>query len=102
MSNHTGVMFSTRDRDNGSHWASTCVHPHSGGWWFSSCGDTNLNEKYLRMRANGRSERRRGIQWKSGRKVFYSFMFTQISICHAGSISHTYPASAPSEVTVHL
>uniref|UniRef100_A0A3B3YMP7 Fibrinogen C-terminal domain-containing protein n=1 Tax=Poecilia mexicana TaxID=48701 RepID=A0A3B3YMP7_9TELE len=66
LSNHTGVVFSTKDRDNGRHWASRCSHPQSGGWWFSSCGDTNLNERYSRVRANGRSERRRGVQWRSG------------------------------------
>ncbi|XP_035993828.1 angiopoietin-related protein 3 isoform X2 [Fundulus heteroclitus] len=102
MNNHTGVVFSTKDRDNGSRWASRCAHPQSGGWWFRSCGDTNLNERYLRTRANGRSERRRGIQWKSGPKPFYSFTFTQISIRPADSISPISPASAPSDATVRL
>ncbi|KAM4728019.1 angiopoietin-related protein 3-like [Anableps anableps] len=102
VSNHTGVVFSTKDRDNGSHWASKCAHPQSGGWWFSSCGDANLNERYSRMRANGRSERRRGIQWRSGRKAFYSFTFTQISIRPVDSINPTYPEPAPSDATFHL
>uniref|UniRef100_A0A3B3V9Z7 Angiopoietin-related protein 3-like n=1 Tax=Poecilia latipinna TaxID=48699 RepID=A0A3B3V9Z7_9TELE len=80
LSNHTGVVFSTKDRDNGRHWASRCSHPQSGGWWLSSCGDANLNgvaikrrlnERYSRVRANGRSERRRGVQWRSGRKATF-------------------------------
>uniref|UniRef100_A0A3B3X8I1 Fibrinogen C-terminal domain-containing protein n=1 Tax=Poecilia mexicana TaxID=48701 RepID=A0A3B3X8I1_9TELE len=87
LSNHTGVVFSTKDRDNGRHWASRCSHPQSGGWWFSSCGDTNLNERYSRVRANGRSERRRGVQWRSGRKVSHSFAFTQISIRPLDSVN---------------
>uniref|UniRef100_A0A3B5LGL8 Fibrinogen C-terminal domain-containing protein n=1 Tax=Xiphophorus couchianus TaxID=32473 RepID=A0A3B5LGL8_9TELE len=87
LSNHTGVVFSTKDRDNGRHWASRCSHPQSGGWWFSSCGDTNLNERYSRVRANGRSERRRGIQWRSGRKTSHSFAFTQISIHPMDSVN---------------
>lgn len=95
MSNHTGAVFSTMDRDNGGNWASRCPHPQSGGWWFNSCEDTNLNEQYLRMRANGRSQRRRGIQWRSGQKEFHFFTFTQISIRPVDSMSPTQPASAP-------
>ncbi|PWA17498.1 hypothetical protein CCH79_00011326 [Gambusia affinis] len=87
LSNHTRVVFSTKDRDNSRHWASRCSHPQSGGWWFSSCGDTNLNERYSRVRANGRSERRRGIQWRSGRKVSHSFASTQISIRPLDSVN---------------
>ncbi|XP_007554982.1 angiopoietin-related protein 3-like [Poecilia formosa] len=96
LSNHTGVVFSTKDRDNGRHWASRCSHPQSGGWWLSSCGDANLNgvaikrrlnERYSRVRANGRSERRRGVQWRSGRKVSHSFAFTQISIHPLDSVN---------------
>ncbi|XP_038151033.1 angiopoietin-related protein 3-like [Cyprinodon tularosa] len=89
MSNHTRVVFSTKDRDNGSHWTSRCAQPHSGGWWFTCCRDANLNDKYLRTRGNVRSERRKGIQWRSGRKAFYSFIFTQISIRSVDSFSPT-------------
>uniref|UniRef100_A0A3Q0RYK0 Angiopoietin like 3 n=1 Tax=Amphilophus citrinellus TaxID=61819 RepID=A0A3Q0RYK0_AMPCI len=40
-----------------------------GGWWFSGCGGTNLNGRYLHMNPKGCSECRTGIQWKSGRKL---------------------------------
>ncbi|KAK2822078.1 hypothetical protein Q5P01_022143 [Channa striata] len=84
MRNHTGMMFSTKDRDNDNHPDSNCAHNYTGGWWFNACGDTNLNGRYFYVRAKGR---RRGIQWKQGRKASYSLKFTQISI---------YPVATPS------
>lgn len=106
MKNHTGMMFSTKDRDNNKHRDSNCAHNYTGekdviswkfkassyilhlfqfsitlgGWWFNSCGDTNLNGRYFRMRHKGRSDRRRGIHLKPGRKAAYSLRFTQISV----------------------
>lgn len=80
MNNHTGKMFSTKDRDNDNQQESNCAHNYTGGWWFNPCGDTNLNGKYFHLRSKGRSERRRGIQWRPSRRASYSLWFTQISI----------------------
>ncbi|XP_054482525.1 angiopoietin-related protein 3-like [Anoplopoma fimbria] len=80
MSNHTGMMFSTKDRDNDNHQDSNCAHNYTGGWWFNACGDTNLNGRYFHMRPKGRSERRRGIEWRPGQKAAYSLKLTQISV----------------------
>ncbi|XP_037828939.1 angiopoietin-related protein 3-like isoform X2 [Kryptolebias marmoratus] len=85
MSNHTGVGFSTRDRYSSHQQETKCAQQKSGGWWFNPCGDFNPNGRYFNTR---RSQRRRGIQWRSGQKVF-SLRFTQISI--------TFPTSASSE-----
>ncbi|KAF7223143.1 angiopoietin-related protein 3-like [Nothobranchius furzeri] len=90
LSNHTGVMFSTTDRDN-----QECPNQKSGGWWFNTCADTSLNGRYFRVKPNGRSERRRGIQWRSGRKVFSSLRFSQISV---RSVAFPTPASADSSL----
>ncbi|XP_029309464.1 angiopoietin-related protein 3-like [Cottoperca gobio] len=98
MSNHSGMMFSTKDRDNDNHQDSNCAHNYTGGWWFNACGDTNLNGRYFHMRPKGRSERKRGIQWRPGRKNSYSLKFTQISVQHVASprtISSTSVSSEP-------
>ncbi|XP_071348341.1 angiopoietin-related protein 3-like [Trachinotus anak] len=85
MSNHTGMMFSTKDRDNDNHQDLNCAHSNTGGWWFNACGDVNLNGRYFHMRPKGRSERRRGIQWKPARKASYFLKLTQISVAPPSS-----------------
>ncbi|XP_047446599.1 angiopoietin-related protein 3-like [Mugil cephalus] len=97
MSNHTDMMFSTKDRDNDKNQDSSCAQQQAGGWWFNACGDTNLNGRYFHVRPKGRSERRRGIQLKSGRKAAYSLKFTQISVRTVAS-----PTTASSESGVLL
>ncbi|KAJ8277906.1 hypothetical protein GJAV_G00081520 [Gymnothorax javanicus] len=82
MSNNTGMKFSTKDRDNDNHEDINCAESYSGGWWFSACGETNLNGNYISVRPRGRTERRRGIYWKPGRGPSYSLKSTKISIHH--------------------
>nr|XP_019956565.1 PREDICTED: angiopoietin-related protein 3-like [Paralichthys olivaceus] len=96
MGNQTGMMFSTKDRDNDNHQDFNCAHNYTGGWWFNACGDTNLNGRYFPMRPKGRSERRRGIQWKTGRKASYSFKLTELSVHTVAPPSSTSSASESS------
>ncbi|XP_077573965.1 angiopoietin-related protein 4-like [Stigmatopora nigra] len=42
----SGLPFSTADRDNDLNADVNCSEVHSGGWWFNSCGSSNLNGKY--------------------------------------------------------
>lgn len=42
----SGVPFSTTDRDNDLSAEVNCALEHSGGWWFRSCGDSNLNGEF--------------------------------------------------------
>ncbi|XP_077581388.1 angiopoietin-related protein 3-like [Stigmatopora nigra] len=85
LKNQTGMTFSTKDRHNGKNWDSSCTH--TGGWWFKSCEDTNLNGKYFLVRHKGRLDRRRGIHLKPGRKASYLLRFTQISVHPFNSLS---------------
>ncbi|KAK6308745.1 hypothetical protein J4Q44_G00202080 [Coregonus suidteri] len=79
MGNHTGMRFSTKDRDNDNHQDSNCAKNYTGGWWFNACGDTNLNGRYMWLRPKGRSMRRKGIHWKP-MGTSYSLKTTKISI----------------------
>uniref|UniRef100_A0A8C7P7E2 Fibrinogen C-terminal domain-containing protein n=1 Tax=Oncorhynchus mykiss TaxID=8022 RepID=A0A8C7P7E2_ONCMY len=44
----SGLSFSTIDRDNDLNTDINCAKRLSGGWWFSNCGQSNLNGKYCR------------------------------------------------------
>lgn len=63
MTNATGTKFSTKDT-NSDQRNSVCTRSYTGGWWFNNCGETNLNGRYLWMRAKGRSMRKRGVHWR--------------------------------------
>ncbi|KAL1022794.1 hypothetical protein UPYG_G00032420 [Umbra pygmaea] len=82
MLDHTGVRFATKDRADTQH--QNCDKHYTGGWWFKSCGDTNLNGRYLWLRSKGRSIRRKGIQWKP-KGTSYSLKTTKISIRHTST-----------------
>ncbi|XP_067452714.1 angiopoietin-related protein 4-like [Thunnus thynnus] len=61
----SGVPFSTADRDNDLSADVNCAELLSGGWWFSSCGGSNLNGKYPRRPSQLRRQkpRRQGMFW---------------------------------------
>ncbi|XP_035508560.1 angiopoietin-related protein 3 [Morone saxatilis] len=80
MANSTSMRFSTKDRNNDNQRNSNCARNYTGGWWFNGCGETNLNARYLWLRAKGRSMRRRGIHWKPGTGPSYSLKMTKITI----------------------
>ncbi|CAL8343829.1 unnamed protein product [Merluccius merluccius] len=96
MSNQTGMMFSTKDRDNDSQQDASCAASYTGGWWFSACGDANLNGRYVHMRPKNRLDRRSEIQWRPNRRSSFSLRFTQISIRPSSSTSSTSPSSSSS------
>ncbi|KAI2667256.1 Angiopoietin-related protein 3 [Labeo rohita] len=72
---HTGFRFSTKDHNDGNH-DSNCAQDYTGGWWFSICGDINLNGKCIQSRP-----RKKGVHWKPGRGTA-SFKASKISISH--------------------
>uniref|UniRef100_UPI0037E8D31D angiopoietin-related protein 3 n=1 Tax=Semicossyphus pulcher TaxID=241346 RepID=UPI0037E8D31D len=83
MANSTGMKFSTKDRNNDNQRNSNCARNYTGGWWFNACGETNVNGRYLWLRAKGRSMRRKGIYWKPGTGPSYSLKTAKITIRQA-------------------
>ncbi|XP_006010494.1 angiopoietin-related protein 3 isoform X1 [Latimeria chalumnae] len=73
MSEQTKMRFSTKEDSN-------CGENHSGGWWYNACDETNLNGKYIKLRARGKTERRKGMYWKSEGEKFYTLKSTKMMI----------------------
>ncbi|XP_056234571.1 angiopoietin-related protein 4-like [Seriola aureovittata] len=63
----SGRPFSTADRDNDLTADINCAELLTGGWWFSSCGESNLNGRYPRRQSPLRRQksRRQAMFWTS-------------------------------------
>ncbi|XP_062382762.1 angiopoietin-related protein 3-like [Sardina pilchardus] len=88
VANHTAIRFSTKDHVNDGHLGSSCKNDYTGGWWFSACGDINLNGRYTNGKPWGRAERRKGTHLKANAWSSFSLKSSQITIQHAPS-THT-------------
>ncbi|XP_056133606.1 angiopoietin-related protein 4-like [Lampris incognitus] len=81
----SGIPFSTSDRDNDLSAEVQCAKLLSGGWWFSSCGEANLNGRYGR-RPNlhkGQQSRRQGMFWTPANGQSNSLKITIMKIAPA-------------------
>ncbi|KAM4809446.1 angiopoietin-related protein 4 [Rhinophrynus dorsalis] len=74
------LPFSTRDRDQDLKSDFNCAKHLSGGWWFSTCGHSNLNGKYFLSVPRPRHERKQGIFWKTWKGRYYPLKSTSIKI----------------------
>ncbi|XP_003340148.2 angiopoietin-related protein 3 [Monodelphis domestica] len=76
---HRDLRFATWDHNAKKHL--NCPESYSGGWWGPEvCGETNLNGKYVKARARGKPEQRRGLYWKTQKGRLYSLKTTKMLI----------------------
>ena len=75
LTNHNGMMFSTKDRDNDKNniWPN-CAKLWKGAWWFNNCHDSDLNGQYLQENARSWS----GINWYRFKNNNRSFKNTEM------------------------
>ena len=72
---HNNMAFSTKDRDNDG-WRNNCaVVYRKGAWWYSSCGYSNLNGKYLGDRTSNQ-----GVSWYHWKNRNLSLKFTEMKL----------------------
>ncbi|XP_004865465.1 angiopoietin-related protein 4 isoform X2 [Heterocephalus glaber] len=70
------LPFSTWDHDHGLRSDLKCAKSLSGGWWFGTCGHSNLNGQYFRSVPRQRQQRKKGIFWKTWRGRYYPLQST--------------------------
>ena len=46
IKSHNGRKFTTRDNDNDYWTRGNCAQHYPGAWWYNSCYDSNLNNRY--------------------------------------------------------
>ncbi|XP_038065799.1 microfibril-associated glycoprotein 4-like [Patiria miniata] len=81
---HSGMQFSTQDRDNDLSNAN-CAKLYSGGWWFKDCLNSNLNGKYLgkvnqTLVASKGQGQGHGIVWSTWKGRDYSLQYSWMMI----------------------
>ncbi|XP_077413351.1 angiopoietin-related protein 4 [Vanacampus margaritifer] len=80
----SGLPFSTRDHDNDHKKDANCAKHLSGGWWFSSCGQSNLNGRFFQSPPpKQRHQRKQGIFWKTWRGRYYPLKSSAMMIAPA-------------------
>ncbi|XP_061775801.1 angiopoietin-related protein 4 [Nerophis ophidion] len=80
----SGLPFSTRDQDNDQKNDANCAGHLSGGWWFSNCGQSNLNGRYFQSPPpKQRHQRKQGIFWKTWRGRYYPLKSSTMMIAPA-------------------
>uniref|UniRef100_A0A672JYZ4 Angiopoietin-related protein 1-like n=1 Tax=Sinocyclocheilus grahami TaxID=75366 RepID=A0A672JYZ4_SINGR len=78
LSSHNGKQFTTLDHDNDA-FSGNCAHFHKAGWWYSTCGQANLNGVWY---SGGvyRSRFQDGIFWADYGGGFYSMKSVRMMI----------------------
>nr|XP_060626297.1 veficolin-1-like [Anolis sagrei ordinatus] len=77
LSAHGGRAFSTRDRDNDSHYTENCAVVYKGSWWYGDCHASNLNGLYLRGEHATFGD---GVNWTAGKGYHYSYQYVDMKI----------------------
>ena len=44
---HSGMKFTTKDKDNDKDAKHNCASVYKGAWWYKACHESNLNGQYL-------------------------------------------------------
>ncbi|XP_043340007.1 fibrinogen alpha chain [Cervus canadensis] len=81
---HTGMRFSTFDRD-ADKWEDNCAEVYGGGWWYNNCQAANLNGIYYPggsydPRDNSPYEIENGVVWVPFRGADYSLRAARMKI----------------------
>ncbi|XP_004644933.1 angiopoietin-related protein 4 isoform X1 [Octodon degus] len=72
------LPFSTWDQDHDLRGDLNCAKSLSGGWWFGTCGHSNLNGQYFHSVPRQRRQRKKGIFWRTWRGRYYPLRATTV------------------------
>jgi ficolin len=71
------MKFSTRDVDNDSRGDSNCAAKKKSGWWYNSCSNADLNNKYL---GGANNEGKKCVFWLGFKGIDYSLKDSEMKV----------------------
>ncbi|XP_016535172.1 fibrinogen alpha chain isoform X2 [Poecilia formosa] len=83
LASHSGVKFSTFDKDNDGS-GENCAEAYGGGWWYNSCQAANLNGIYYKgtydPETNTPYKTANGVVWPTFKPATYSLKAARMFI----------------------
>ncbi|XP_031556939.1 fibrinogen C domain-containing protein 1-like isoform X1 [Actinia tenebrosa] len=77
LSQHRGLAFTTKDRDNDSDKSRNCAVTFKGAWWYKACHHSNLNGLYHHGKHKSYAD---GVNWYSWKGYKYSAKRAEMKI----------------------
>ncbi|XP_012942175.1 microfibril-associated glycoprotein 4 [Aplysia californica] len=100
LKHHSGMGFSTIDRDN-DNWSGSCARADRSGWWFNKCSFCSPNGEFQRGGYGSKfgDGKRTGITWYEwSKRPGYSLMRVQMKIkSYAAVIAHEEIEKTPND-----
>ena len=72
---HSGMKFSTRDKEQDVHFSDNCAQKYNGAWWYGDCHHSNLNGIYREGAFRAPAD---GVSWMTWKGFYYSLKFTEM------------------------
>ncbi|XP_037120107.1 fibrinogen C domain-containing protein 1-like [Syngnathus acus] len=74
---HSGMKFSTKDRDQDSQNSGSCANERKGAWWYRDCANCNLNGLY---KATGTCNTSNAVWYELGPSFYTCLRFVEMKI----------------------
>ena len=78
---HSGMQFTTRDRDHDKSTDGNCAQFYKGAWWYNACLSSNLNGVYYHRQQTTYAD---GVNWKTWGGLYYSASRTEMKLRPTG------------------
>ncbi|XP_019379639.1 PREDICTED: fibrinogen-like protein 1 [Gavialis gangeticus] len=76
---HSGMQFTTSDKDHDRFLTGNCAKENNCGWWFNRCHAANLNGQYYKG-GNYTGQQDNGVVWSSWHGFWYSLKYAVMKV----------------------
>jgi hypothetical protein len=77
LTNHVGMLFTTKDVDQDTADWGNCAQSFTGAWWYNACHSSNLNGRYLNGPHQSYAD---GVEWYAWTQHYESLTKTEMKL----------------------